>query len=317
MKAKYEEGEVAIGLDLGGTNIKAGIVNREGKILRRMSVPTEAHQGGEAILQRIGGVVRMLADEAAAQGWLVRGAGIGTAGQVDSTRGVVAGATANLPGWAGMDLGNRLATLTGLPVLVDNDANAMAFGEAWVGAGRQWRDFVCITLGTGVGGGVVINRRPYRGRNGYAGEIGHHVIAGDGRPCNCGRSGCFEQYASVTALMGMVRSLGSPADKELSSPEALFTAAGAGHGPALEVLGEYARNIAVGLANLVYLFDPEGIVVGGAVSKQGELLLAPVRLELAGFLLPVFKQAPKVEIVAAQLGNDGGVIGAAAAFFDF
>lgn len=316
MNGIYEGGEVAIGLDLGGTNIKAGIVNGEGEVLRRISLPTLAYQGGEALLQRVAGIVRMLADEADAQGSLIRGVGIGTAGQVDSARGVVAGATANLPGWAGMELGNRLALLTGLPVSVDNDANAMAFGEAWVGAGRQWQNFICVTLGTGVGGCFVINRRPYRGRNGYAGEIGHHVIADRGRPCNCGRLGCYEQYASVTALMGMARDLGSAAD-ELDSPEALFAAAAKGHGPALELLREYARNIAVGLANLVHLFDPEGIVVGGAVSKQGDLLLTPVRREFAGFLLPVFGQTPKVDIVAPQLGNDGGVIGAAAAFFDF
>ncbi|MGG6311792.1 ROK family protein [Paenibacillus macerans] len=308
-------GEVAIGLDLGGTNIKAGIVNGAGEMLRRWSLPTQPHQGGEALLQRVGGVIKTLEGEAMAQGWRVRGAGIGSAGQVDSVNGVVKGATANLPGWAGMKLGSRLASLTGLPVSVDNDANAMAFGEAWVGAGRRWRDFVCVTLGTGVGGCLVINRRPYRGLNGYAGEIGHHVIVDGGRPCNCGRSGCFEQYASVTALMGMVRDLRGEADG-LNLPENVFAAAGKGQEPALGIIGEYARNIAVGLANLVHLFDPEGIVIGGAVTKQGELLLNPVRRELAGFLLPVYGESPNVEIVAARLGDDGGVIGAAAGFFE-
>lgn len=308
-------GEVAIGLDIGGTNIKSGIVNENGVVVHRLSLPTKAHEGGEALLIRISEMVKELEKYAIDHGWTVKGVGVGTAGQVDSRLGVVMGATANLPGWAGMELVNRLQALTGLSVTIDNDANAMAYGEAWVGSGRHWHDFICVTLGTGVGGCVIIDRQPYHGRDGFAGEVGHHVIDLGGQPCNCGRTGCWEQYASVTGLMRMVKEEGLGL-RELNSPEALFDHAKEGNEQALHVLRRYSQYIAVGLANLIHIFNPEGIVIGGAISKQGDFLLDQVRYELTRYLLPVYGVKSRgIDLVSATLGNDGGVVGAMAGYF--
>ncbi|RCX19813.1 glucokinase [Fontibacillus phaseoli] len=307
-------GDVAIGIDLGGTNIKAGLVTGDGAIIHRLSLPTEAQKGPEALMDRLAEIISALQAYARDRAWEIRGVGVGSAGQIDSGKGVVMGATANLPGWAGMRLSERLQSRTGLPVAVDNDANAMAFGEAWVGAGRHWRDFVCVTLGTGVGGCLILGRRPYRGRDGFAGEFGHHVIEGGGIPCNCGRIGCWEQYASVTALMRMAREREN-ADL-LATPKGIFNGAREGYGPALDLVDGYARYIAMGLANLIHLFNPQGIVVGGAVTEQGDFLLGRIRQAVAGCLLPVYGEAAEATpIISAELGNDGGVIGAVAGYF--
>jgi glucokinase len=307
--------EVAIGLDIGGTNIKSGIVNAEGVVIHHLSRPTKANEGGEALLNRIAEITKELEQYSSSQGWKVKGVGIGTAGQVNSRIGVVMGATPNLPGWSGMELGNRLHSMTGLSVLIDNDANAMAFGEAWIGAGRQWNDFICITLGTGVGGCLIINHRPYQGRDGFAGEMGHHVIEHSGVPCNCGRIGCWEQYASVTGLMRMVEEAGAEL-KGISTAENVFASAQEGNKAAIQVLERYTQYIAAGLANLVHIFNPEGIVIGGAVTQQGDFLLNPVRDRLSNQLLPVFREKVReIDVVPASLGDNGGVVGAVAGYF--
>ncbi|WMT40160.1 ROK family protein [Paenibacillus sp. D2_2] len=294
--------EVAIGLDIGGTNIKSGIVNANGEVIHHLNLPTKAHEGGEALLSRITEITEEMKQYSDSRGWKVTGVGIGTAGQVNSRTGIVMGATDNLPGWSGMELGNWLQSMTGLSVLVDNDANAMAFGEAWVGAGRQWKDFICITLGTGVGGCLIIDHRRYPGRDGFAGEIGHHVIQFDGYPCNCGRTGCWEQYASATGLMKLVREVGADL-AEVHKPENVFVLAQNGNEAAIHVLEQYSRYIAVGLANMVHMFNPEGIVIGGAITGQGDFLLNPVRSQLSQQLLPVFRErAEEIGVVAASLG---------------
>ncbi|HEY4391874.1 MAG TPA: ROK family protein [Paenibacillus sp.] len=307
--------EVAIGLDIGGTNIKSGIVNAKGEVIHHLNVPTKAYDGGEALLSRIAEITLEMKRYSSSEGWKVAGVGIGTAGQVNSRTGIVMGATANLPGWSGMELGDRLRSITGLAVSVDNDANAMAFGEAWVGAGRQWKDFICITLGTGVGGCLIIDHRPYPGRDGFAGEIGHHVIQFEGYPCNCGRTGCWEQYASATGLMRLVREVRADL-AEVHKPENVFVLAQNGNEAAIHVLKQYSRYIAAGLANMVNMFNPEGIVIGGAITGQGDFLLNPVRSQLSQQLLPVFRErAEAVEVVAASLGDNGGVVGAVAGYF--
>ncbi|AZS17091.1 ROK family protein [Paenibacillus lutimineralis] len=307
--------EVAIGLDIGGTNIKSGIVNAKGEVVHHLNLPTKAHEGGEALLGRIAGITKEMELYSDSKGWKVAGVGIGTAGQVNSRTGIVMGATANLPGWSGMELGERLQSQTGLSVLVDNDANAMAFGEAWVGSGRRWKDFICVTLGTGIGGCLIIDHRPYPGRDGFAGEIGHHVINFDGYPCNCGRTGCWEQYASATGLMSLVKEAGL-ALAEVHKPEMVFAFAQSGNEAAIHVLEQYTRYIATGLANMVHIFNPEGIVIGGAITRQGDFLLNPVRDQLSQQLLPVFRErAEEIEVVAASLGDNGGVVGAVAGYF--
>lgn len=300
--------ECTLGIDLGGTNIKAGLVGMDGTLLHRTAAPTESGAGGEGIYLNLLQTVRSLTSEAERHGLKIRGIGIGTAGQVNQRRQKVVSATSNLPGWAGIPLTERMARDTGLPVRIDNDVNALAAGEAWLGAGRHWGSFLCVTLGTGIGGCFVMDKRPYYGKHGYAGEFGHHVIRTGGEPCNCGRSGCWEQYGSVTALRRTIgRAYG--ADSGLT-PEVLFQRARTGNAAALRIVDEYAGYIAAGLINLIHLFDPEGIVIGGAITAQGEFLLGRIRRLAGSGTLAAYAEAP-VPIAAAELGGDAGIIGAA------
>ncbi|AJY74729.1 ROK family protein [Paenibacillus beijingensis] len=300
--------ECALGIDLGGTNIKAGLVGMDGTLLHRMLAPTGADAGGEAIYAKLLQTVRSLKAEADKQGLAIRGIGIGTAGQVDQRRQKVASATSNLPGWADIPLTERMACDTGLPVRIDNDVNVLAAGEAWLGAGRPWDSFLCVTLGTGIGGCFVSDKRPYYGKHGYAGEFGHHVIQAGGAPCNCGRSGCWEQYASVTALRRTLdRVFG--VDSGIT-PEVLFERARAGIPEALRIVDDYAEHVAAGLINLIHLFDPDGIVIGGAITAQGEFLLGRIRRLTGAGTLAAYAEDP-VPVEPALLGDNAGIIGAA------
>lgn len=301
-----------IGIDLGGTNIKSGIVDLKGQMLRRRTVPTESSRGADALIRKLADIVAEAADYASRSGIALIGVGVGTAGQVHAATGAVAGATEILPGWAGMLLAERLKSATGLGVVVDNDVNMIAMGEAWRGAGGAWNDFLCVALGTGVGGCWVVNRRVYHGRDGFAGEFGHMTIEMEGVPCSCGNRGCWEQYASVTALKRLAAE--SCADSRLHDPIVLFEAAKVGDAEATWVVDRYARYIAAGLVNLIHIANPSAIVIGGAIAAQGDFLFDRIRKEAETKLLPVFHQFGSVAIVPAALGEEAGVIGAAGSY---
>jgi glucokinase len=204
-----------------------------------------------------------------------------------------------------------------LPVWVDNDVNAMAIGEVWLGAGRPFDQFLCVALGTGVGGCLIVNKQPYRGRSGYAGGYGHQVIVFEGEPCTCGLRGCWEQYASVTGLKRMIRErMGSEDEKgALLSPIALFDIARNGDDIALQIVDQYAQYISVGLANLIHAFNPTAIVIGGAVTLQGDFLFDRIRQYVSLHTLKVYIEE-EVPIVPATLGEMAGMIGSAKLVFD-
>jgi len=315
----------AVGIDIGGSSIKAGLVAEDGRLLRSTKEATDAQAGPDALFEKVRRMTRCLLMEAPLEGCEPVGIGIGTAGQVHAAKRVIASATPNLPGWSGYPLAAKLEADCGLPVSIDNDANMMAAGEAWLGAGKAWSTFVCVTLGTGVGGGIVLGGKPYVGRNGFAGEIGHLTIRYDGVPCNCGRIGCWEQYASVTALRRMIAeqldpgfdpdpSPGSGSDGGEASPESLFASARAGEAWAIGVVDAYAEFVAIGLGTLIHIFEPQGIVVGGAVTAQGDFLFDRIRRAAARHTMPVFLEEP-IPIVPAALGDEAAVYGAAAAVF--
>lgn len=304
----------ALGIDLGGTNIKVGIVTEQGELLHEGKVATESWQGPDALLEKLAGIASDSVQLAETMGARLAGVGIGTAGQVHRASGQVLGATATLPGWAGMPLGVRIHEETGLPVAVDNDVNMIALGEAWHGAGREWDDFLCIALGTGVGGCWIANRSVYGGRDGYAGEFGHQIVHMDGRLCSCGNKGCWEAYASVTALQSFARESGL--QEQLVSPEELFRSAHANDREALEVVDRYCAYIAAGLTGLVHTFNPAAIVLGGAiVAGQGDYLLNKVRSRLEQQVMLAFRSPEPIRLMAAELGGHAGVIGAAMAAF--
>ncbi|THF81762.1 ROK family protein [Cohnella fermenti] len=302
----------AIGIDIGGTNIKAGLVAEDGSLLERFTVPTEADAGPDALRAKLLAIVGEAERIASGRGIGIGGVGVGTAGQVNRHTGGVAGATGNLPGWAGTPLAGWLTAETGLRVVVDNDVNMMAVGEAWLGAGRSWQDFVCLSLGTGIGGCLIMNGVPYLGRDGYAGELGHLVIQADGLPCNCGGQGCWEQYASVNALKRQLSEW--PGGAGWDSPEELFESARKGDLEASRILDRYASFVAVGLTNVIHIFNPPGIVIGGAiVAGQGDALLERIRSQVYRRAMKVFNEPVPVRIAGAELGDHAGVFGAAGA----
>ncbi|MFS0723206.1 ROK family protein [Paenibacillus sp. 1P07SE] len=302
----------ALGIDLGGTNIKWGIVTEAGEVLLEGLVPTESDRGPEELLNKLSAIAEHARQAASDASLALDGVGIGTAGQVQRSSGIVRGATATLPGWAGMPLGVRIGSETGLPVVVDNDVNMIAMGEAWLGAGREWTNFLCVALGTGVGGCWMTDRRAYGGREGYAGEFGHMVIAMGGRACSCGNRGCWEAYASVTGLKKLAFEQWE--DGPWDEPETLFRYAREGDRRALPIVDQYCEYAAAGLTGLIHIYNPPAIVLGGAmVAGQGAFLLERIQALLNRQVMPVYQQPEPVNVVAAQLGKQAGVIGAALA----
>lgn len=321
------------GIDIGGTNIKIGLVDRSGRVVARRRLATRAALGPKQALERIAAAVAALR-----RGRRIGSIGVGIAGLVDHKRGIVR-TPPNLPGWHGTPVKNDLEELTGLRVSCANDVNAVALGEWLHGAGRGCQDLFCLTLGTGVGGGVVAGGRLLLGANHAAGELGHTVIFGDGPTCRCGARGCLERYVGAeyvvqrarrrvraqlsrltshrnqTVLFGgsrpetpSVLTALSGHDLARLSAKDIGRAARAGDRIALDVVKETGHYLGLGLANVVALFDPARIVIGGGVSRLGGPLLEAVRRTVLS-RIPVFEER-QLAFVFAELGDDAGVVGA-------
>ena len=309
-----------LGIDLGGTNIAAGIVNEQYQIIARAKRPTRVNCGDEAMTEQLA----LAALEALGAAGLavedVPWIGVGSPGSIDSKNGVVCFA-GNL-GLREYQMAKLLGERLRAKVIVENDANAAAFGEYKAGALKGADNGIAVTLGTGIGGGIILNGKIYTGCNGAAGELGHIVIEMDGRPCTCGRHGCWEAYASATGLILTTKEAMQDADK--SSPiwqicggdldkvdgRTAFDAMRAGDPVGKQVVDTYIKHLGTGLADVINILQPSTICIGGGISHEGETLLAPLRafvrqeaFEVPGGMLP--------EIRAAELGNDAGIIGAA------
>lgn len=306
--------ELIIGVDLGGTNIKGALLDKQGSIIIKDQKSTQANAGPEAVARRMSEMISSLEGIAASKGAQVLGIGIGVPGQPNSRLGTVVFAP-NLR-WRNVPLVKYLHGATGLPIFLENDANMAALGEQWLGAGRGALNMVMITIGTGIGGGLIINGRLYSGGSGTAGEIGHTVIDPNGPLCSCGRRGCLETMTSATAMIRMAReAIDSGEVSVLSKAENLeardiIRAAQAGDKVADRIINNAAYYLGLGLGNVINLLNPDTIVVGGGVSRAGEILFAPLRANTALHSLESAGQA--VKIVPAELGNDAGCIGAAA-----
>jgi glucokinase len=305
---------LTIGVDIGGTKIAAGVVDEEGDILSIHRVPTPGTAG--AIVDAIASAV-----EGARAGHEIVGVGIGAAGYVDRRRRTVYFAP-NID-WRQEPLKEKVEARVGLPVVVENDANAAAWGEYRFGAGKGHRNIVCITLGTGLGGGVIIGGKLRRGHFGVAAEFGHIRMVPDGLLCGCGSQGCWEQYASGRALARYAkqRANATPEKAELllslgdGTPEGIegkhiSMAARQGDPVAVDSFRELARWAGAGLADLACLFDPSAFIVGGGLSDEGELLLGPIRKSYKRWLVGG-NWRPAAEVIAARLGNKAGLVGAA------
>lgn len=312
----------AIGLDVGGTFLKAALVEASRGVVRAMRLPTRAAQGPERVIRQMAEAVRLLLAEAPEP---PLGIGIGCAGHVDQ-EGRTVSYPPNFPGWTVVPLVDRLRAHLDWPALIalDNDANAAARGEAAFGAGRGMRHFLLLTLGTGVGGAVVLDGRLWRGLSGGAGEFGHMTIHYRGPRCNCGARGCIEAYVGERYVLRRARRLlkkhpeSSLAMRLLRRTRAgvrdLVEAAQAGDELARAVLAEAGRLLGYALASAVHLLDVRCIIVGGGVAQAGGLLLEPAQEALLERLMPPFRDG--LELRPAALGNQAGVLGAAQLIFE-
>lgn len=308
-----------IGIDLGGTTMTAGLVDENYTIVGKITRATQLPRPAADLEKALADLCRTVAKENKVSFDDVAYVGIGTPGSVNFTTGFVGYNTNfNYYDW---NLGPDLEALLGCKVYVENDANAAAFGEYIAGGAKGYRDAVIITLGTGIGSGIILDGKILRGFNFAAGEMGHTVIVKDGRPCNCGRRGCWERYASARALSEDTREAMKKApdnmmwkiagDLEHVNAKTAFDAMAAGDALAKQVVDTWLEYVGCGVANVVNTFQPEVICIGGGVSNQGEILLAPVRAY-------VEKETHNIttgrvpEIRACVLRNDAGVIGAAA-----
>lgn len=308
----------AIGVDIGGTSIKAGLVDPGGEVTLTTQVPTEAAGGRDVIVANLCRAVQQVLSAARDKGIQPAGLGIASAGAINAQDGSVFAATDNLPGWAGFHLRGFLEERFCLPAWVVNDAHAAVLAELHFGLGRNLSDFVAITVGTGIGGGVVCGRKLLRGQHGFAGSLGHHVIREGGRPCNCGRRGCLEAYVSTAALLREYRERGGSIPDHATTDDAALALqinqlAIAGFPAAVEAYKALAGYLAEGIANIFNLFDPEAVLVSGGLVEGQAQFLPSVARQVTDLLHFGVKRQPCVQ--AAKAGHFAGVQGAATLVF--
>lgn len=312
-----------IGVDLGGTNIAVGIVDSNLKMLTKGSVPTNPNRDGELIIKDMAALTEKLLGEAGIPLSEVAYVGIASPGIANRKDGVVEYAN-NLP-FLNFPIAKYFKKyLPVKEVLVENDANAAALGEALAGVARGTNNSVMITLGTGVGGGIIIDGKVYSGFNYAGGELGHIVIKKGGRPCSCGRRGCWEAYSSATALTLMTKEKVAECKAQLIpslmidesekngkvSARTAFAAMKQGDGPAQEVVDEYISYLACGIANIINIFQPEVLSIGGGICNERDYLLKPL-MEKVEHEQYTRGNNKKTRVLIAELGNDAGIIGAA------
>lgn len=304
-----------IGIDLGGTNIAVGVVDDRHRIVAEASLPTGAHRPAEQVVADMCRAVELALDKAGLTPADCASIGVGAPGTCDPERGVVI-CSYNL-NWFDVPLCAMLTAHFSLPARLSNDANCAALAETVAGAAVGCRNMVLITLGTGVGGGIIVDGRIVSGLGGAGGEPGHSLLVLDGEPCTCGRRGCWEVYASATALIRQGREAAAAHPTSLLNryPELtgrdVFDAADAGDEAAQAVLERYYVYVAAGITDLVNILSPEMVLIGGGISRQGERLLRPIRRYVAANCFGG-ESRPQPIIQAAQLGNEAGIIGAAA-----
>jgi len=307
--------KIYIGVDLGGTAIKVGICNEDGELIQTYEGPTGTENGPDAILDNICTYVRKIVEQSQYTWEQVEGIGAGIAGFMDIPEGFVK-FSPNL-GFRNVPVKKILEEKLGKTVKIDNDANVAALGEAWAGAGKGVPNCVCYTLGTGVGGGIIIHGKIYQGFSGMAGELGHMSVVPDleAIQCGCGRMGCLESVSSATGIIRMANDAVERGDRTtLSAVEKItakdvFDAAKAGDEVAARIVARAAFYLGKSMAAIAVIVNPQRFIIGGGVSKAGEFLFEQIREVFKRYAPEVAQEG--VEIVPAQLGNDAGVVGAA------
>ena len=282
-----------LGIDLGGSAIKLGRFRQDGTCLQAMTVPTPQPAHPEAVLgAMVDAIAQLDPDETCSA------IGVGTPGPADR-QGRIARIAINLPGWQNIPVADWLEAKTGRPTVIANDANCAGLGEAWLGAGRQFKNLILLTLGTGVGGAIIFNGQLFTGQDGAAGELGLITLRPDGPACNSGNHGSLEQYASVQAIR---RQTGV-------EPIEMGMRAQAGDREALAFWQEYGRDLGAGLTSLIYVLAPEAVVIGGGISASADFFLPAIQAEIQRRVLPSSRTS--LQLLKAQLGNRAGMVGAA------
>ncbi|MDF2668019.1 MAG: family glucokinase [Paenibacillus sp.] len=307
--------KIYIGVDLGGTSVKVGICNEEGKLLHTFEGPTGAEEGAQAVLDRIAQYVKQIVSDSSYSWEQVAGVGAGIAGFIDLAQGIVI-ESVNLK-WHNVEITKELNARLNLPVKVNNDANVAALGEAWSGAGKGVQHLICFTLGTGVGGGIIINGKIIEGFRGMAAELGHMKVVPDleAIQCGCGQMGCVETVSSATGIIRMAKDAvgrGEPttlSELESISAKDVFDAAKDGDEVAIRIVKRAAYYLAKAMAAVAVVLNPQRFIVGGGVSRAGDILFDEIRKVYKQYVPAVFVDG--VDIVPAQLGNDAGIVGAA------
>ncbi len=313
--------EYILGIDLGGTNIEGGLVDRKGNVRFKTTKPTDSRKRAKTVLNNILSVAKTVIEKAKANKCKVLAIGMGTPGAVDHATGTIVSGAENIMGWKGVPIVPVLRREFGLPSFVSNDVTLYALGEAMFGAGKGVKEIICLTVGTGIGGGIITGGKIYRGAKDGAGEIGHTTVKLDGKKCKCGSFGCLERYASATAIANMgkqsckkngkgliLKLAGGSKDK--ITAKTVFDAAKKGDLAAKDIVEKTGRYLGAGIANFINLLNPEMVIIGGGVAEAGNILLRVISKSVKTYGLRI--NTKDVRIVLGRLKTNAGVIGAAA-----
>ncbi|WFR55108.1 ROK family protein [Anaerocolumna sp. AGMB13025] len=304
-----------IGIDIGGTAVKIGLIDENGTVLKYNQYSVDFDGYETPILETVQKSLETFLEDFSINLDRIKGIGVSATGQVDSYSGIIIGTAGHIKNWIGSRIKEVLTLKFQLPVTVMNDANCAALAEKWIGAAKEVSDAIVVTIGTGVGGGILINSKILNGVNGLAGELGHFTIDCHGTSCTCGNTGCYEQYASTAAL---VRSFSEALNKGLFGAtdfkgcpingKTIFGLLADRNPMAEELFEKWLDYVATGLVNLVHIFNPQLILIGGGISIQDKLFILPLREKVLKRIMPAFGK--DLDLKAAALGNDAGMIGA-------
>lgn len=302
-----------LGIDIGGTSVKIGLVTENGEVLYSNNYNVSFDNYETPIFETVKKSIEVFLIENSIQKDELKGIGVSATGQINTNTGTVVGVGGNIRNWCGTEIKSELEKIYKVKTTVINDANSMIIGEQWIGKGKDYRNIIGITIGTGVGGGIIVDSNILLGSIGIAGEIGHFSINCEGKLCTCGNRGCYEQYASMTALIKDVKKNYDYIDnfnynKNELNGKIIFDEIEKGNEKLELILNEWIANIGSGLVSLTHIFNPEIIIIGGAVSKQEKLFIDPLRKYVTSKVMKRFGENLKIE--GAELENQAGLVGA-------